>query len=107
MQIIVSKTNVLFCLFSCAQAPVIVIESEEEKEEPAAESTFVPVEPEGMSASLKLSHCLSAQFCAVQSGNLQNIKNPTWSVHFPFDLALPDWMAYLYSSICIWSLNVS
>ena len=70
MQIIVSKTNVLFCLFSCAQAPVIVIESEEEKEEPVAESTFVPVEPEGMSASLRLSHCLSAQFCAVQSGNL-------------------------------------
>lgn len=30
------------------QAPDILVVSDEEKEEPAEESTFVPVEPEGM-----------------------------------------------------------
>ena len=38
--------NSLF--YPCLQVPTLVIESDEEKEEPAPESTFVPVEPASM-----------------------------------------------------------
>ena len=38
--------NSLF--YPCPQVPTLVIESDEEKEEPAPESTFVPVEPASM-----------------------------------------------------------
>ena len=34
--------------YPCPQVPTLVIESDEEKEEPAPESTFVPVEPASM-----------------------------------------------------------